>query len=129
MEPFGKPLRIIRLESQDHGLVSMVDFVGPEGDDVLRFDLPALPVSTLTWLGALGDSIWEEHKVCCSLLLLINHNRHCWGVTVLPQNPRPDCVSWQMADAVPMSNTANIPIHVGGTFYMAPATDPGSTDG
>ena len=88
------------------------------------FAFPPMPWSTLIWLGTLGGSIWDQHKVCCSLLLLLNPQRRCWGITVPPQKPRREGVSWQMTDTVPMGNTPDTPHHIGGTFQMAQADNP-----
>ena len=44
--------------------------------------LPPLRWSMMNWLGALGGSIWNQHEMCCVLLLLIDPTERCWGLTI-----------------------------------------------
>lgn len=123
MSEFSRALRTIDLQCSTDGPMVVL----PEGDGQPAqepFVFPHLPWSTMNWLGALGDRVWDQHEVCCALLLLINPARRCWGVTCPPQQPREDGVSWQMTDAVPMGNNPETPRHIGGTFQMARADSP-----
>jgi len=123
MSEYSRVLENLELRAEDDGPMVVLPREG-EGPENVPFPFPHLPLSTINWLGALGGRIWDQHEVCCALLLLINPARRCWGVTVPPQKPRTDGVSWQMADAVPMGNMPETQLYIGGTYQMARADDP-----
>lgn len=108
MDKTYRKLMSVKLESGPDGPMVVLP---PDDEHTTEetFALPHLPWSTMNWLGALGGRIWEQHEVCCALLLLINPARQCWGITVPPQKPREDGAWWQLSDAVPMGNTPDTP--------------------
>lgn len=123
MSQFSRALQTIELTSNGDDLLVVL----PEGEEQPNqksFPFPPLPWSTMNWLGALGGSVWNQHEMCCALLLLINPDRRCWGCTLPPQTPRKDGVRWQMSDAVAMGNTPDTPRHIGGTYQMAQVQHP-----
>lgn len=123
MSKFSHALQRINLKETAKGPQVMLPDAG-EGTTQEPFDFPNLPYSTLNWLGALGQRVWNEHRKCCALLLLINPQRRCWGVTTPPQKPRRDGVSWQMTEATPVGDHSGEPLYVGGTFQMAQVEKP-----
>ena len=92
MSNFSHALQKIELKETAKGPQVVLPDPG-DGTSLKPFDFPYLPYSTLNWLGALGQRVWNEHRKCCALLLLINPERRCWGVTCPPQKPRRDGVS------------------------------------
>ncbi|MGB1125727.1 MAG: hypothetical protein ACPG4Q_11015 [Phycisphaeraceae bacterium] len=119
----NRQLTNVNLKSSPDG--PMVVLPNEEGQRCYEpFAFPPLPWSTMNWLGTLSDKIWNQHQVCCALLLLLNPERRCWGVTVPRQESRRDGVSWQLEDFVPNGNTPDTPRHAGGSFQMSVADDP-----
>ena len=123
MSEFSQMLRNIDLKETANGPQVMLPDTAEDANHE-PFDFPHLPYSTLNWLGALGQRVWNEHSMCCALLLLINPERRCWGVTTPPQKPRRDGVSWQMTEASPVGEDPQAPLYVGGTFQMAQVDKP-----
>lgn len=122
MNKYRELLNINLVSGNDGPMVVLPEEEGLTSHE--QFAFPSLPWSTMNWLGTLGNRIWNEHRVCCALLLLINPERRCLGITVPPQLPREDGVSWQMSDGVPHGNTVETPRHVGGSFQMAVVDNP-----
>ena len=119
----NRELLNVYLESGSDG--PMVILPEEEGQPSYEpFSFPPLPWSTMNWMGTLGDKIWDQHEVCCALLLLLNPERRCWGLTVPRQQSRRDGASWQLEDSVPYGNTSEMPRYVGGSFQMAVVDNP-----
>lgn len=124
MDTTPRPLQCITLEPSDYGpLVIPAGNANEPGDDV-HLILPQLPGSLTTWLGGFGLTVWERHRRCALLLLLINPDRMSWGVTVPPQSGRQDGVSWQVADTLPHSDMLPDPMMVGGSFQTTRLRSP-----
>lgn len=97
----------------------------PDGGELpSRLLLPRIPLSTMNWLGAFGQAVWERHQKCHALLLLANPIRQSWSVTVPPQSPREDGVSWRVANVVPHGEVDPGTHLVAGSFQMCRAAVP-----
>lgn len=119
MSEHFQPLKSIQLESGPDGPSLILPSTGKGNDRSALAPLPHFPFSTLSWLGAFGQTVWQQHEVCTALLLLVNPERMCWGITAPVQTPRRDGVSWRLADAVPKGDLDPSRLFVGGSFQTS----------
>lgn len=124
MNTVSRPLQCITLESSSEGPLIVQPDGSHQSQDAYDSILPHLPSSMMAWLGCFGKTVWERHRCCCALLLMLSPDNQSWSVTAPPQSAREDGVSWQNADAVPEDLALPGHVIVGGSFQTTRLTSP-----